>query len=151
MRVRVADLSDFPALAVLGEEFWKQLDYDEPFSIEHVATLLHRVNESGIILVLEVEGFSQPVGFIGFTIGSLPFADAIQANEVAFYVIPECRKSRGAIMLLKSAEKEAKARGAKYINMISLSCMREDGKDRAGMLYRRLGFEPVETFHRKRL
>jgi len=86
-----------------------------------------------------------PGGFlIGVAIPSL-FSDETQTQELAFFVIPEERKSRMARNLLSTymywAKNVAKA------DICSLSLMDE----RVGKLYERMGFKKAETSYIKRI
>ena len=147
MLVRPAKRRDWPAIAALGAEFWGQLDYPEPYDIKSIIRLLLRLEESGILLLAEDGGL--PFGFIALSVSNLAFAEAKQATEVAFYVQPEHRTA--GLRLIREAEAEAQRQGVRYFHMISLACMDQEGRDRAGDLYIRRGYVLVERFYRKEL
>lgn len=77
-----------------------------------------------------------------------PWADEKCAMEILFFVAPEHRRSRASILLLRDFEIWAKAKGCATM---AVSANLPSGGERAGKLYERMGFQPIETAYLKRI
>lgn len=88
-------------------------------------------------------------GFIvGFIAPSILEPGKLQAQEIAWWVEPEFRKTGVAIKLIKKYENEAVKRGATYIGMAALSSLNLEGVE--SILYK-MGYNTYEKHYRKEI
>lgn len=71
-----------------------------------------------------------------------PFGAGKWASETCWYIRPEARGT-GAIRMLRAYETWAREAGCRVIGMVSMA------NNDVGAIYRRLGFQPVETNYAK--
>lgn len=138
--------SDTQSIIELGRLFWGQLDYREAYDPAQTKLVLELVFETGVICCVEAIETEQVVGFIGLVLMPLLCSKEVQATEVAYFVHPRHRGTGGR--LLRYAEEQARAKGAKYINMISMQCVDPDGVRK---IYESMGYAHVESTFRKEL
>jgi len=88
-------------------------------------------------------------GFIvGFIAPSILEPGKLQAQEIAWWVEPEFRKTGVAIKLIKKYENEAIKRGANYIGMAALSALDLDGVE---TILHKMGYNNYEKHYRKEI
>jgi GNAT superfamily N-acetyltransferase len=94
------------------------------------------------LMVLREDG--RIVGYyIGFIAPGLHYATCLTATMDIFYIHPEHRRGRNGIILFQAVEKELRRRGVQRW-FVGAKLHRD-----ASPLFKRLGFEPVETYHTK--
>jgi GNAT superfamily N-acetyltransferase len=89
-----------------------------------------------------------PAGVLGAFFSPELFSGDLQAQEAFWFVAPEFRKTRAALLLLNAFEAEAKARNCKQILMVHLELPNAAG---LAQLYARRGYSRCEQFFRKNL
>lgn len=138
--IRPATEADIPRMVDMGVKFNEQSGYRKHLKIsrEKVAEMgRHLIKQDGL-LVSERDGAI--VGMIGFIIHNHFMSGETVAGEVFWWVEPEHRGD--GLRLLKEAEKMARERGAKKMQMIAPT-------EQVGTVYQRLGYDFVEsTFQR---
>ena len=143
MRLRVATLSDVPAMVALGGEFIKEApNYkSRPYIAENAAKHFTNLIKGGGAIFL-IEHDEQIIGgFVG-RIGGDWFNNTKIALDDCLYVKPEFRKSRAAYMLIQAFIRWAQLMGADRIQcgtttgVESNSCIR---------LYKHFGFTEYGT------
>ena len=143
MRLRVATLSDVPAMVALGGEFIKEApNYkSRPYIAENAAKHFTNLIKGGGAIFL-IEHDEQIIGgFVG-RIGGDWFNNTKIAFDDCLYVKPEFRKSRAAYMLIQAFIRWAQLMGADRIQcgtttgVESNSCIR---------LYKHFGFTEYGT------
>lgn len=151
MKIRGATLADIPKLVEYGEKFYQQTRHIEegiPYNPDEVAILCEwLINvKQGFILVLDDDGV---VGFVLVVEAPFPFSPDIRtAQELAYYVDEDYRKTGLGVKLLEHTEKVCKDRGVRYLTMISMeSCIPRQ----AEALYEKLGYSRTETSYTKEL
>ena len=81
--------------------------------------------------------------YIGFIAPGLHYSTCLTATMDIFYVHPDHRGKRGGIVLFQAVEKDLRHRGVD--RWFVGAKLHND----ASPLFKRLGFEPVETYHTK--
>ena len=116
-----------------------------PFSAPHAAALIGAQIVSGdrLALVLDIDGQSHGVLMAAAT--DHPFAPVRVATEVVWWIEPEHR-GKAASAMLAAYEAWAVQQGCAFVGMAAL-----EAAPRAGVIYRRRGYEPVETHFIKAL
>jgi len=139
---------DLETLIPLFKRFQEEFSPWEDFSEDKVKESFDQMIFSDLIPSLFAiaktdEGL--PGGFlIGVAVPSL-FSDEIQTQELAFFVVPEERKSKMAKNLLSTYQYWAK--NVVKAEICSMSLIDE----RVGPLYERLGYKKAETSYIKRI
>lgn len=139
---------DLVRLMPLFKRFQEEFSPWESFSEAKVAqsfeTMVFSGNFDGLLLIAETDE-GKPGGFlVAVAVPSL-FSDEIQAQELAFFVIPEERKSYMARNLMKAYEFWAE--NVAKVDVCSMSLM----DDRVGKLYERKGYKKAESSYIKRM
>jgi GNAT superfamily N-acetyltransferase len=140
--IRAATSQDVPRLVEMGRRFRSETGYakvlaENPGKMTELATQLA---ERGGLLVSERQG--KIVGMIGFYVYPHFLSGEQAGGEVFWWVEPEHRGE--GIKLLKEAERLARTRGAKTMQMIAPT-------DQVAAVYRRLGYEFVEASYQRAL
>lgn len=143
--IREATLEDVPQLVTMGHQFLTQTAYqgriaDNPDAMAAMAIRLIEQSD-GLLLIAEQDG--DAVGMIGFLCFAHHLSGERIAAEVFWWVSPDVRGSLG-IRLLKRAEQWAKAQGVSTIQMVAPT-------ERVGLIYQKLGYEPVERAYQRTL
>lgn len=146
-RVRVAVLNDVPTIAALGARFLREGPYgrfapDVNGLLEIAEAMIAR--EDATILLLETD-----TGIVGMFAGQvyqhLMFGRTF-ATEIAWWINPEHRRGRAALVMLKTFEAWAKSKGAEAIEMVAPA-----GAVDVERLYENLRFSKLETHYRRDL
>jgi GNAT superfamily N-acetyltransferase len=138
--IRTATADDVPRIVEMGLRFRRETKYANHIgdNAEQLAALTGKVISEGIALVSEDAG--RVCGMIGILLFPHFISGELIAAEVAWWVEPE---HRGAgIKLVREAERKARERGAKRMQMIAPS-------DQVGSVYKRLGYSYVEAAYDK--
>jgi len=144
--IREATTADIPRLVEMGHRFVSETSYkehlkDNPGQMKSFAEQMLG-NPNGLILVAE-NGGKKPVGMLAMFFFPHYFSGESIAGEVFWWVEPEARGRMG-FELLKEAEKIARARGAKKIQMIAPN-------EQVARVYEHLGYRQVETTYQRSL
>lgn len=142
--IREAATDDVDRLVAMGRRFRDDTVYASRVreNVEQMAALTHRLiaDENGLLLVVERAG--TVVGMIGALLFPHHMSGDLTAGELFFWMEPEHRGY--GVRLLVRAERWARERGATTMQMIAPS-------EEVGILYRRLGYSPLEVAYEKRL
>jgi GNAT superfamily N-acetyltransferase len=138
--IRSATAQDIPRIVEMGLHFHQGSPYrahikENPQQMRNLAE--HLVLNKGLLLS---ERQGEICGMFGYFVYPHFMSGEVVAGEVFWWVEPEHRGE--GVKLLKEAEKRAKSSGAKRMQMIAPD-------DRIGMLYKRLGYEFVESSYQK--
>lgn len=144
--IRQATVDDIQACVEMSRAFWKHTAYTDAFDENHVESMVCLALDCQLLLVLEIDGsvegfaaaISQPL---------LANAAVIQVTELAYWINKAHRGCYG-LVLIHELEQAAKDRGAAYINMIA---MESSSPDVAEAIYKRCGYQKIETTYCKRL
>ena len=141
--IREAEQSDIPRLIEMGRRFRSESSYkgllvDCP--LEHMNDLLLKLIPQGGVLVEESD--TNLFGMIGFYVYPHFLSGELTAGEVFWWVEPEHRGN--GLRLLRETENRARTAGAKRLQMIAPN-------ERVGALYKRLGYEFVESTYQRSL
>lgn len=136
--IRLATPDDIDQIAVLGERFITESHYRRliginPDALRSVAEMLIR-EDHGLLLVDEFYG--ELAGMIGMIATIHPTSWEPVASELFWYVPPEARGC--GLKLLYAAERWARKSDLKRCIMVSPN-------ERVATLYRRLGYDELET------
>lgn len=140
--IRSAGPDDIPRLVEMGRRFRKETSYNA-----HLADNAEQMRETaakliGVDGILVTERGGEIVGMIGFIVHTHFISGEKVGGEVFWWVEPEHRGE--GVKLIKEAEKRVRQAGAKQFQMIAPN-------DRVANLYRRMGYEFVETTYQKNL
>ena len=131
----------------LGALFWDSLPYPEPYNPQQARETMVAAFRSGtvaVLLVKQPDGSDRLAGFAAAIVAPLLCAEAKLAYEVAFYVSPDWRGH--GMKLLLCLERLARQQGCRYMSMVAFA------NDKAApAIYRRRGYEHVESTYRKEL
>lgn len=138
--IRSAIIADIPRLVEMGQQFLAESSYRHKIAnnpekmSETVAWLIER----GSVLVLEKAG--ELVGMMGYFTNLHFLSGEKVAGEVFWWVEPTQRGD--GLRLIHEFERRAAADGVKHLHMIAPN-------DRVAGLYKRLGYEFVESTYQK--
>jgi GNAT superfamily N-acetyltransferase len=140
--IRLATSADVPRLVEMGQRFRRETTYSQHLAEnpEQMEKLLEQLMSSDGVLVSEREGVL--VGMIGYIVYSHFLSGDTVAGEVFWWVEPEARGD--GLRLLREAERRAKERGARHLQMIAPTAQ-------VAHVYERLGFTYVESTYQKTL
>jgi GNAT superfamily N-acetyltransferase len=141
LRIRQATEDDIPRVIEMGAKFWALTDYRTvPYdagSIEHWSMLMI---DQELLLVAEVDGVV--VGSVGAL--AAPLLGNVQylvCSELFWWIEEEHRSVGLGEALLMGIEGAAKAKGAKFFNMIALNAVEPE---RAAQVYLKRGYKLME-------
>lgn len=146
MTLRPATLEDLPRLVAMGQHFLQATPYrsliaDNPAQMTALATMLI-TDANGLLLV--ADGGGALVGMIGLLVFSHHLSGERIAGEVFWWVEPQQRGTVG-IRLLRAAEQWAKDQRVVTVQMVGPTT------GRAGLIYERLGYAPIEVAYQRRI
>jgi GNAT superfamily N-acetyltransferase len=140
--IRPAVTSDIPRLVEMGQRFRAESSYNEylsdnPEKMAELGTTL--IAHNGILVSQRNDKL---VGMLGIVLHSHFISGERMAGEVFWWVEPEYRGE--GIKLVSETEKRARMAGAKHIQMVAPN-------DQVGNVYRRMGYQFVESTFQKAL
>lgn len=142
--IREAVADDMGRLLEMGQRFVAESEYASFISIntESLARTITNLSESPDGTVLVAEADDVPKGMIAMIVYDHPYSGERTAFELVWWMEPESRGN--GLRLLRAAEDWARERGATSMQMVAPN-------ERIGALYRRLGYQPVETSFQRSL
>ena len=130
----------------MSHEFWQHTAYDDEFDPDHVLSMVKMAYDHDLLLVLEIDNCV--CGFIaGVAIPLLGNGNVTQVTEMGYWINRDKRGQYGEV-LIDGLEIAAENIGAVYINMIS---MESSHPEVAEHIYRKRGYEKIETVYCKRI
>lgn len=141
--VRSVEENDIPDCIVMGYRFLKEADYIAftGFNPTDAVGFGKYMIEEGVALLLTKDG--DTIGMIGGIISTCPWnSDCIMGVETWWWVKPEERGRKGAMMLLKEFEKKNKEAGVTHICLSSIPAL---NGSKVGSIYKRMGY--IEREH----
>ena len=142
--IRRATTDDIARLIEMGERFAAETEYCAIIKVrkdrlsDSIGSVL--ANPDGVVLL---SGSAlKTTGMIAMLAYDHPFSGERTAFEIIWWVEPEARGD--GVRLLRAAENWAREQGASAMQMVAPN-------DRVGLLYRRLGYLPVETSYQRNL
>lgn len=143
-------MSDVPALAELGREFFSMSEFANLTEYDVASmhgTLTGFIQHPELIGLFVIEREGRVVGAAAMVNTPLFFNHGVtSAHEFFWYVAEEARGGFDAIRLLSRCEAWAKEQGCSLVSMTALAC-----NAGVGELYERRGYTPQETNFIKRL
>lgn len=143
--IRDATKEDIPKLLELGKKFFKATEYASfmPFSEENTINIINELidGDSGILLVLDNNGVS---GMIGGLVYPFYMSKDLTGQELFWW----CEDKGKGLGLLDAIEKQAKEKGAKTFNMMSLDKLTPERLDK---IYLSKGYTRSEHTYIRRL
>jgi len=147
--IRVATLDDVDTIVAMGLRFQATTSYAAHLraTAETLRTLAIGIieNVDGAVLFLLVSADGATVGMLAATLYTQIMSGEIIGTELCWWVDPEARGGRGALRLLRTAERWAADRGAVVMQM-----MAPPGSD-IGRFYEALHYAPIEMHYQRRL
>ena len=146
MKVRRIMPSGLGKLLPMAESFWLEGKMPGIFNPVSFVSSWLTVLDSGMGVIWVLEDENKVIGTLGCGIYRDLNTGDLVASEFFWYVLPDHR-GRG-ILLLREFEKWAKNIGAKRVIMVHLTkCMPE----RVGEIYKKMGYEMLETHYVKEI
>ena len=146
--IRQATRDDIDAITAMAAKFYETTEYNAhfPFDRESVERLCGLLMDQGVLLVATMD--EKLVGMIGLIVAPFMFNhDFLSANEVVWWVDPAVQGLGVGSGLLQFAERHCRERGAKTMQMVTLS----NSPEVAAVTYQRAGFRHSETCFTKGL
>ena len=129
-----------------------RLHYDEvaPYKILFVLNLdveaYAKMEAMGILHILTARIDGKLVGYISLIVKEhIHYRDTLMATDDVHFVHPDYRKGSLGIKLIRVAEQKMKEMGVKVM------ALRTKVKSNHGLIFERLGFEPMDVVYLKRL
>ena len=148
--IRDANHSDILDITIAAKLFSKETNHPALNTINpnKVATSLQQLidSESGIVKVVCFN--AEIVGAIAGVVTELPINDFIVSQELMLWLDPSHRNGKTAPKLIDAYVEWATKLGCDYARLSALDVIL-DGK--AGILFKRKGFKPIETAYIKEL
>lgn len=116
--------------------FYDEAGFEKP---ENMAEYYEELSNNPLIFTKTIIGKGFIVGMIA---PSFLHPGKVQCSELAWYVEPECRGTSVSIKLMKMYEAEAKDRGCDKITMVCLEALNPEA---TGNIYKKLGYNRLET------
>lgn len=144
---RLGDRGDVPRITEMALQFWPQTGYDIPADVDSIIKLAVRCMDQGLMTILEIDG--KAVGFLaGLMAPCIANESVMIGSEIAYWIDPEHRDAGNGVLLLSSAEHNAKAAGVDMWGMMSLENVEPEKVDK---LYKGMGYAIGERSYFKRL
>ncbi len=144
--VRQLTIAELHDAAKMGHDFFNEGKLPGKFVIDVFMKKWTSLIEINVAFVLGLFSGDKVVGAFGaMVLEDINDGELVAAE--AFWFVDEAHRGRG-LELLVAYEKEAKARGAVRCSMIHLLSLQPE---RLGELYKRRGYQPVETSYFKNL
>lgn len=143
--IREATIADVDRIVKLGLRF-AETEYRDilPVTASGLAAFVRLLLESQTSVVFVAEHDGELDGGIAMTTYIHQMSGEVIATEIAWWVEPESRNGRSALLLLRTAERWAKERQATKFQMIAPT-------DRLAAFYERVGFRRIEIHYQKDL
>jgi GNAT superfamily N-acetyltransferase len=147
MRVRRATALDLGACVRMGLRFVTDTAYRGKVTanVGQLQLLVEFLLDHGAVFVAQADG-GDVVGMIGASVIVHPISGELTGSEVAWWVEPEYRGGLAGVRLVVAAEAWAREAGALRFQMIAPA-----GEVRVAELYRRRGYDEVETIFQRDL
>ncbi len=135
------------ALAEGAREFYASSRFLRQFDINKFVDFWRPIiaNESGVIFIAEDDG--EIIGAIAGMAYPEPYSDELVVQEFFWFVRPGHRGSAG-LRLYEALEYWARQKEAKALRMVHLM---DSMPEKLSRIYKRLGYEQVETLYSKDL
>jgi GNAT superfamily N-acetyltransferase len=146
--IRDATQNDVLDTVLAVKQFCKEIPHPawHKFNTNKVNSLVSQLIEidHGFVKIVTYE--DEVVGALVAVLSDIPINDLIFAQELMFWIDPEHRKGKTAIKLVDEYVEWATKAGCNFIRLSELDNVL-GGK--AGLLFKRKGFEPTETAYIK--
>jgi len=121
MMIRKAEQKDLEAVIELGRAFFEEAktDLTPEFSEDKAASIIQGMIESDACILYVAEEDGVLVGMIGAIVSEHWFSNDTVAQELFWYVLPDCRLGVGT-KLLDVLEVRSKELGVSHIAMVDL-------------------------------
>lgn len=146
--IRDATQEDVLDIVLAVKQFCKEIPHPawHKFNTNKVNSLVSQLIEidHGFVKIVTYE--DEVVGALVAVLSDIPINDLIFAQELMFWIEPEHRKGKTALKLVDEYTEWATKAGCNFIRLSELDNVL-GGK--AGLLFKRKGFEPLETAYVK--
>ncbi len=148
--IRDANHSDILDITIAAKLFSKETNHPALNTINpnKVATTLQQLIDSDAGIVKVACFNDEIVGAIAGVMTELPINDLVVSQELMLWLEPAHRNGKTAPKLIDGYVEWAKQKGCDYARLSALDVVL-DGK--AGILFKRKGFKPIETAYIKEL
>lgn len=146
--IRDATQNDVLDTVLAIKQFCKEIPHPawNKFNTNKVNSLVSQLIEIDHGFVKIVVHEDEVVGALVAVLTDIPINDLIFAQELMFWIEPEHRKGKTALKLVDEYVEWATNKGCNFIRLSELDKVL-DG--RAGLLFKRKGFKPIETAYIK--
>lgn len=134
-------------IAGLMERHWREIGGTDAQPLDVDWDRFEQLEAAGVLYTLCArDRGGQLAGYVVHIVApALHYRSFLQAHDDAHYLAPEYRRGLAAVRMLKAAEDMLRAAGVKAV---TYHTKLRAGNDR-GAVFKRLGYEPVETLYRK--
>jgi quercetin dioxygenase-like cupin family protein len=136
-----------PEIEHLMHAHWREIGGTDSQPLDPDWERFAALEEAGVLAVLTARDRRGTLaGYIVHVVfGNLHYRTLVQAHDDAHYLAPEYRRGMAACRMFRAAEEMLQARG---VRAVTYHTKLRAGNDR-GAVFKRLGYEPVETLYRK--
>lgn len=147
--IKVLKPSEISLTRRASEAFFRDSKIDGVFNFSHYSARMANLIMLDVGVEIAYVSDNEAVGIIGGVVTPCLFTGDIIAVEQYWYVLPEWRfQGRIGLQLLREFEQYAHGKGAKRSYVGNLQQL---NNEKMARLYRRLGYEPLETHFMKSL
>jgi GNAT superfamily N-acetyltransferase len=148
--IRDANHSDILDITIAAKLFSKETNHPALNTINpnKVAATLQQLLDSEVGLVKVACFNKEIIGAIAGVVSELPINDLVVAQELMLWLDPSHRNGKTAPKLIDGYVEWASKKGCDFVRLSAL-----DGilSGKAGILFKRKGFKPIETAYIKEL
>ncbi len=148
--IRDANHSDILDITIAAKLFSKETNHPAMSTINpnKVAVTLQQLLDSEVGLVKVACFNKEIIGAIAGVVSELPINDLVVAQELMLWLDPSHRNGKTAPKLIDGYVEWASKKGCDFVRLSALEGILS-GK--AGVLFKRKGFKPIETAYIKEL
>lgn len=137
-----------PEMLALTPRHWNEIRDRNTPALDVNWAWFASLEESRNLLIVTARNNGELVGYMLFVVAPLPhYRGHLCAHDDAHYLVPEFRKGWNGVRFIRAAEKALKERG---VTRVSFHHKNRSDINR-GAVFKRLGYDPIETIWSKRL
>lgn len=150
-KFRIATIDDLYSIVRMCKDFFRASAYssmfeeDEDRIVQYVQWYLSSPTNTAVVVLMDHVETNETVGMLAMLSSLLPFRFEFMAYEQIWWVDPEHRKGKVALVMLDIVEEWAKKVGCKMVSLTALE------PSPVGRLYKIKGYSLTEQAYVKRI